>query len=217
MAYRTTVAIAPPAPPNPPPSYPELPIPPFNITINGTTINITAFATFAPALNMPIYGGVHIPVTVRINPTVSIPVGVRIPVYLRLPGLTINQAISGINVNVQPAINFPSGGSSEIDYVERIIGVRTTTALETPSRISLIAGNESGSDLLVPWAGIIRFVPPAFAANVESIEVPIKTANQYVPCPWFYGADSFTLIENVGASITAVPVRALVADFYKPV
>lgn len=207
----------PPAPPNPPPSYPELPIPPFNVTVNGTNITINGFATFAPAVNIPIYGGIHIPVTVRIQPTISIPGGVRIPVYLQLPSLTINPQISGIELDLENVIDFPSGGDIEIPFVERLIGVNVQSAIEPDSPVTIVTGREGAPNLYVPRLAVVRFTSPAFAGSRQSNDIDVKSANQFVPVPWFYGADAFTILPQTGVTCVTSEVRAQIADLVKSV
>lgn len=215
-----------PPPPPPPPQTGTL----TNITVNfgGLTYNLGAPSfTVYPTVHIPVYGGLHIPINLTFSPSFAFPGGINLPIYLRLPELTINTPISFFNFDLSPEIrapeikvDFPDPATvvpAGIDYVERIVGVNINSVVTQPSRVSEISGEGGGSSLQVPWLAIVRFIPPAGFSDNEAVDVPVKTESQFVPCPWFYGADGYTVIENVGVETSHSAVTGEVANLIKPV
>lgn len=207
----------PPPPPSAPPQFGPFVFAPFNFFIGGFgNVNISGTFTFRPAINIPISGGVHIPVDVNINANAFFTAGVSFPVYLRFPSLTVNTGISfNNNLDITPQINFPRRGS-DIPTVRRIIGVNVVSTLTQNAPITIINGNNGAPNLNAPRLAIVRFNPPAAISNRQSIDIDVKTANQFVPVPWFYGAESFTVLNNVGVSTVATPVFGNIADLVQP-
>lgn len=214
----------PPPPPAPPPTGTTT-----NITFDfgGITYNLgSPTFTIYPTVNIPIYGGLHIPINLTFAPSIGFPGGINLPVYLSLPDLNINPRISFFNLDLSAEIKAPEVKitfpdppatiSPDLEYVERLVGLEVVTELATPNRNSSITGSGSASDLLVPWLAIVRFVPPDGLGYSESIDIPIKTLEQYVPVPWFYGADGYTILENQGVTCSVTEIRAEVANLVKP-
>lgn len=215
-----------PTPPTQPPQ--QVSIGPISVSFGPNTFNLgSPQVTFYAPVNIPIYGGIHIPVTVRFAPSIAFPGGVSMPIYLTLPELNINPRISFFSVDLSPEIKpltvnvtfpqGPGGGSGgDIPTVERLLGVNVSCTVNPGARPSLITDPLTTADLYVPYLGIVRFTPPsAFSTNL-SVDVPIKTLEQFVPCPWFYGAEEYDILPNAGVEITSAPVFADIADLVKP-
>lgn len=214
-------------PPNPTPQGPvTINLPDFPITFGGTTINLNGNATFNPIVNIPVYGGIHIPINVNLNPNIYFPGGINLPVYLRLPSLTINPSISFFNVSVAPEIKpklsisvfppSPEPSGEGLSYTTRLIGVRVLSTVAQTSPVSVINGVNGSTNLYVPRLATVRFVPPSFVSSQESIDIDVKTLDQFVPVPWVYGASSYTVLPNVGVTVQATPITAQVADIVRP-
>jgi len=206
----------PPGPPPPPPPPAGIPLPPFNFNFGPLNVAINGTVNVGPVFFAPILARFILPVTVNIAPNFVFPGGARFPVNINLPDFNINVPISFFPIDIEvlrnPTVNCQP---SEPEFDERVIGVNVTCNLGVPSRVSLIAGNNTGSDLLVPWAAVVRFIPPSFVSTRESVDVPVKSESQFVPCPFPYGADDYTIIANAGVTVSHSPVSAMVARNYK--
>lgn len=211
----------------PPPQPPTTTnIGPINVTFGGNTYNLgSPQVTFYAPVNIPIYGGIHIPVTVNFPPSVGFPVGINLPVYLSLPGLQINPKISFFNFDLSTEIKnittintFPQvgGGGGGLPTVRRIIGLRVVSTIGDGAPVTVINGGPASPNLYVPRLATVRFIPPSgFPQNV-SVDQDVKSQNQYIPVPWFYGADDYRVLANVGVTCNATPVYANIADLVQP-
>jgi len=113
---------------NPIPGPPTVPtndqirfqVPPFNISLGGVTIPIRVSGEFRPAVNIPAFGGIHIPVNLTFAPNVLVPVTTNIPVYLGLPSLEPNFAISLPSFDIDNQIVIPGSAACECLTEEQI-------------------------------------------------------------------------------------------------
>ena len=205
-------------PPTPPPPPAGIPLPPFNFQLGPISVPINGSVNVGPVFFAPVLAKFLLPVTVNLSPSIAFPAGASFPVNIGLPDFNIEVPISffPIDIDVLRTPEVRCTGS-EAEFVERIIGVNVTVELEEKNRLTVINGEGVASDLLVPWAAVVRFIPPDFASNREAVDIPVKTGQQFVPCPWFYGADDYTVLANQGVLVEAVPRVARIADFVKPV
>jgi hypothetical protein len=199
---------------NPPPLPPITEPPPgtlpdITITLGGTSVVFSPTFNFQPAVNIGINGGLHIPINVRLAPNLVFPTGIRFPILFRLPDLRVNIPVS-LNF-IQNNVNSTTGGGG-ISFTERLIGVNITSTVQPGSPITIITGTGGAPSLYVPRLATVRFVPPSFVSNRQSVDIDVKTLSQFVPVPWSYGAASFSVLPNVGVSVSSTPVLAQVAN-----
>lgn len=202
--------------PDPPdPQYGPFTMNSWTVNIAGNDVTFNGTAVFAPITFIPSVG-VRIPVRISVSPNLYFPVSVDVPVYLKLPDLSIDTDISFVQNSVTLNVDSDTAQPSTLAYTKRIVGVNITSTVASITRVSTIAGSGSASDLQVPWLAIVRFVPPAGYSASEGTDILVKTESQYVPCPWWYGASGYTILENAGVSCSAVSKEAYIADLVKP-
>lgn len=198
---------------NPPPAQ----LPPINIQIGPNSVQFSPTFSFSPAVNLRVNGTVSIPVNVDIAPNIIFPTGISFPIYLDLPDLTVNQTISGPFITVENNPGGGGGGTVQLQEVQRLIGVRVQSTLTPDHKVSTIVDSQGGKNLYVPRLATVRFVPPAWVGEQLSVDLDVKTLDQFVPVPWFYGASGFDVFPSIGISTVTTPIFAKVADLVKPV
>ncbi len=213
---------------DPPPTQPPVTttLGPINLTFGGNTYNLGSpqVTIYAP-VEIAIYGGIHLPATVKFPPSAAFPVGINFPIYLTLPGLQINRRISFVNLDLSTKINsittvnvFPQGGGGgrSLPTVRRLIGLRVVSTLAEGNPLTIINGGADAPNLYVPRLAVVRFIPPEGFSTEVSVDQDVKTLNQYIPVPWFYGAADYRLLANVGVSCEVTPIYANIADLVQP-
>ena len=217
------------SPGSPPPAQPPQTgsIGPINITVGGVTYNLGGASVniYAP-VNIPIYGGLHIPISVRFAPSIAFPGGTNLPVYLSLPDLNINTRISFYNFdlsteikNLTLKVSFPDatgGGGGELPSSERLIGLQVLSTVSPDAPITVINGGSSAPNLYVPRLATVRFTPPEGFPSLVAVDQDVKSLDQWVPVPWFYGAGGYTILPNVGVECAVTPVYANIANLVQP-
>lgn len=207
-------------PPQPEPPIDRPPpgqLPPVNITIGPNNYEFSPTFNFNPTVNIPINAGVHIPVDITIAPNIVFPTGVQFPIYIKLPEFTVNQTISGPFIEVD--VNTGGGGVPQVELAtdRLMVGINIQCNADNARTVSVINGTDGQPNLYVPSLATVRFVPPAGFSGVVGTDVLVKTLNQFVPCPWFFGAGSYRVLPQPGVTFVAQAVFADVARLVKPV
>ncbi len=215
---------SPPLPPTPPTTQTDT-LPPFSVSIGGANYTFNTSITTNSVVNLPLAGGLHLAATLNIQSNPVFPGGTSLPIFIRLADLLINRVLSGFPINISDITSTigdivfppsPQPSQQGLTYTTRLIGVDVQCVLDPDTTVSTIVGTGGAPNLYVPRLAVVRFTPPPFVSSRTSVDINVKSLQQFVPAPFAYGAESYSILPSVGVTVTSTPRTAKVADVVKP-